>query len=143
MITLVAVSKNYVRRDGTVIHALRSTNVHVARGDFVAVIGPSGSGKSTLLSVLGGMLAPSEGKVQFNNESLYDIDIKKRARIRNTHIGFVFQNFNLVPWLTALENVQLPLCLSTIEPRTHRDRALELLNRFGSSSVLRWHACFP
>jgi putative ABC transport system ATP-binding protein len=131
MIELAEVSKNYVHRGGGVIHALRSANVHVERGDFVAVVGPSGSGKSTLLSVLGGMLAPSAGKVLLNNKSLYDMSIKERARIRNTQLGFLFQSFNLVPWLTALENVQLPLCLSNTEPKTRRGRAMELLNQFG------------
>lgn len=131
MIELAEVSKDYARRAGGTIHALHSTTIQVQSGEFVAVVGPSGSGKTTLLSILGGMLAPSTGKVLFSNESIYDLKVKQRARLRNREIGFVFQNFNLVPWLTALENVQLPLSLSKSNTKSHLDRALNLLEQFG------------
>jgi putative ABC transport system ATP-binding protein len=113
------------------VDALLPTSLAIANGEFVAVVGPSGSGKTTFLSLLGGMLAPSKGKVIFAGESLYDLSAARRARLRNERIGFVFQHFNLVPWLTALENVQLPLCLFGSEADVQRARAAELLARFG------------
>jgi putative ABC transport system ATP-binding protein len=97
----------------------------------VAIVGPSGSGKTTLLSMLGGMLAPSGGRVLFEGESLFEVSVARRARIRNERIGFVFQSFNLVPYLTALENVELPLCLFGSEADVQRTRAAALLARFG------------
>jgi putative ABC transport system ATP-binding protein len=81
--------------------------------------------------MLGGMLAPTTGRVILDGQSLYDIAVTERARIRNQSIGFVFQNFSLVPWLTALENVQLPLCLSGADSQIQQSRARELLTQFG------------
>ncbi len=130
MIKLDSVSKEYHRRSN-VIHALRPTSFEVAAGEFVAIIGPSGSGKTTLLSILGGMLAPSRGDVLINQHSLYSLSTKRRSRLRNEQMGFVFQSFNLVPWLSALENVQLPLSLYGADDACQRSRALELLERFG------------
>ena len=130
MIHLETVTKEYRRGDHTV-HALRATTLDVAAGDFVAVVGPSGSGKSTMLSMIGGMLAPTSGKVILNGESLYDQKVDRRCQIRNQQIGFVFQSFNLVPWLTAIENVQLPLSLYGTDKRQQRDRAISLLRKFG------------
>ncbi|MEM8681558.1 MAG: ABC transporter ATP-binding protein, partial [Planctomycetota bacterium] len=127
MIHLDNVCKQYRRGDQTV-HALRPTTVDVTRGDFVAVVGPSGSGKSTLLSMVGGMLAPTSGRILLDDVSIYDEPISARCRMRNQKIGFVFQSFNLVPWLTAVENVQLPLSLYG---RDDGSRAEELLARFG------------
>jgi len=131
MIELHSVSKQYTRR-GTAVDALRSATLEIPAGDYVALVGPSGSGKTTMLSVLGGMLAPTAGKVVLAGQSLYELAVAQRARLRNETIGFVFQHFNLVPWLSALENVQLPLSLypegTAAEQRT---RATELLDRFG------------
>ena len=83
--------------------------MEIARGDFVAIVGPSGSGKSTFLLMLGGMLSPASGRVLVDGVSLYDLDTEERAALRRKSIGFVFQTFNLIPYLTALENVQVPL----------------------------------
>jgi putative ABC transport system ATP-binding protein len=140
MLQLENVSKQYAAR-GTVqpaddaargrnVDALLPSSLRIAKGEFVAVVGPSGSGKTTLLSILGGMLAPSTGKVLFEGESLFDVSVAQRARLRNERIGFVFQHFNLVPWLTALENVQLPLCLFGSEGDVQRVRAMKLLTQF-------------
>ena len=130
MIELVNVNKQYTRRS-SLIDALCSTSLRINGGEFVAIVGPSGSGKTTLLSMLGGMLAPTSGKVILNGESLYDVPVSRRARIRNERIGFVFQGFNLVPWLSAIENVQLPLCLYGTDRHIQQTRANELLTRFG------------
>jgi putative ABC transport system ATP-binding protein len=130
LLRLDNVSKQYARRDGTVV-ALRPTTLEVAAGDFVAVVGPSGSGKTTLLSVLGGMLAPTVGKVWLEGRSVYDLSVSARTRLRRERIGFAFQAFNLVPYLTALENVQVPLYLAGLPPAKQRSRALALLERVG------------
>ena len=121
MIHLDNVCKQYQRGDQTV-HALHPTTVDVTSGEFVAVVGPSGSGKSTLLSMIGGMLAPTAGRMLLDDQSIYELKVAERSRIRNHKIGFVFQSFNLVPWLTAVENVELPLSLY---PRAEADRGHE------------------
>tara|TARA_R110002020_G_scaffold232366_2_gene443947 strand:- start:9304 stop:9987 length:684 start_codon:yes stop_codon:yes gene_type:complete len=130
MYQLQNVTKSYERR-GQTVTALNSANLDIADEDFVAIVGPSGSGKTTLLSVLGGMLAPSSGIVSLDGESLYDLSVEKRTAIRAQKIGFVFQTFNLIPWLTACENVQIPLLLAKKPADEQRERALEMLERVG------------
>jgi putative ABC transport system ATP-binding protein len=130
MLRLESVTKRYSRR-GQAVVALRPTTLDVAAGEFVAVVGPSGSGKSTLLSVMGGMLAPTAGKVWLGGQSLYDLSVSRRTRLRGQKVGFVFQTFNLVPYLTALENVQVPLYLAGVAPREQRRRSQALLERLG------------
>jgi putative ABC transport system ATP-binding protein len=130
MFRLQDAAKRYGRQ-GTEVVALAPTTLKIARGEFVAVIGASGSGKTTLLSMLGGMLAPSSGKVWLDNESLYDASVAERARIRQHRLGFVFQTFNLIPYLTALENVQVPLMLRGAPSAADEGRIVELLARVG------------
>jgi putative ABC transport system ATP-binding protein len=113
------------------VTALRPTSVTITTGEFVAVVGPSGSGKTTLLSILGGMLAPTAGRVWFEKLSLYDLSVAARTALRRQRIGFVFQTFNLVPYLTALENVQVPFYLAGLRPKEQRRRAGVLLERVG------------
>jgi putative ABC transport system ATP-binding protein len=127
---LETVSKSYVHR-GKTVAALDNASLEIASGDFVAVVGPSGSGKSTLLLVLGGMLSPSTGRVSHNGHSLYDLSPNARAELRRKKIGFVFQTFNLVPYLSALENVQIPLYLAGLDEATQKQRAAALLERVG------------
>src|SRR5918996_1151718 len=110
MFRLQDATKRYGHKDGQVV-ALAPTTLEIGPGEFVAVVGASGSGKTTLLSLLGGMLAPSSGKVWLGKELLYDMDVSARARVRQHNLGFVFQTFNLIPYLSALENVQIPLML--------------------------------
>ena len=124
------VTKNYNHRN-KVVTALNSATVHVPKGDYVSVVGPSGSGKSTLLLMLGGMLSPSQGRVFFDGQSLYDLTPDERAGIRRKNIGFVFQTFNLVPYLSAVENVQIPLFLAALNERDQQGRAVDLLERVG------------
>lgn len=127
---LESVSKSYVHR-GRTVAALDNASLEIATGDFVAVVGPSGSGKSTLLLVLGGMLSPSQGKVHLNVHSLYELSPNQRAELRRQKIGFVFQTFNLVPYLTALDNVQIPLFLAGLDEAAQKQRAAKLLERVG------------
>jgi putative ABC transport system ATP-binding protein len=132
MLRLEAVSKTFTRR-GSAVAALQPTTLEIAAGEYVAVVGPSGSGKTTLLSVLGGMLAPTSGKVVLDGRSVYDLSVRERTELRGRKIGFVFQTFNLVPYLSALENVQVPLYLSGLAPKEQRLRALAALERVGLS----------
>jgi putative ABC transport system ATP-binding protein len=130
MFQLKDVSKRYAHQGGEVT-ALRPTTLQISRGEFVAVVGPSGSGKTTLLSMLGGMLAPSSGQVWLDGQSMYEATATQRAQLRLRKIGFVFQTFNLVPYLSALENVQVPLMLSRSWSVEDQRRGLELLARVG------------
>ena len=130
MVRAENVTKRYQRRDGQVL-ALDDVSLEVAEGEFVGIMGPSGCGKSTLLLTLGCLIRPSEGKVWLNGRSVYDLTHEEAAALRLNTIGFVFQTFNLVPYLTALENVQIPLYLSDLAPAKQRERAKELLQKVG------------
>ena len=130
MLVMDSVSKKYQHR-GHTVNAMDEVTLEIPKGDFVSVVGPSGSGKSTLLLMLGGMLSPCAGRVWLGQDSLYDLDTEQRAKVRQDKIGFVFQTFNLVPYLTALENVQIPLYLAGLEETGQKAKAEELLNRVG------------
>ena len=108
MYQLKNVTKTYERR-GQTVNALHETSLTIGDNEFIALVGPSGSGKTTMLSLLGGMMAPTSGEVLFRGESLYDMTLTDRTNLRLKSLGFVFQSFNLVPWLSAIENVQVPL----------------------------------
>lgn len=111
MLKAIAVSRIFKRKHGTV-KALDNATLEIKEGEFVSIIGPSGSGKSTLLLALGGMSHPDQGSVQWNEQSIYDWDVSKRSQWRGTSVGFVFQSFNLVPYLTVFENVSVGLSLA-------------------------------
>ena len=130
MLKLESVTKNYNHR-ATPVMAMNDISLEIDQGDFVSVVGPSGSGKSTFLLILGGMLSPSSGRVFLESESVYDLSTEDRARLRGEKVGFVFQTFNLVPYLTALENVQVPLLLSGKDEASQIEKATELLKRVG------------
>jgi putative ABC transport system ATP-binding protein len=130
MLSMQNVTKVYEMHRQQVV-ALDDATLEIPEGDFVSLIGPSGSGKSSLLVMLGGMLSPTSGQVLLNGQSMYDLDADGRARMRKANIGFVFQTFNLIPYLSAQENVQIPLYLSGTDENDQRDRAAELLERVG------------
>ena len=123
MIDLENVSRVY-QRGADVIHALENVSLHVPRGRFVALMGPSGSGKSTLLNVLAGLDRPSSGEVTVAERRLNELSEDELAAFRAQTVGFVFQFFNLIPVLSALENVELPLLLTNL-PRADRRRRAE------------------
>ncbi|MFI4875146.1 MAG: ABC transporter ATP-binding protein [Blastopirellula sp. JB062] len=135
MIRLENVAKRYSRQ-GHTIEALNCESLSIDAGEYVAIVGPSGSGKTTLLSTLGGMLAPSTGRVLLNDVSLYEQTAAGRSAIRGTQMGFVFQTFNLIPYLTALQNVQIPLSLQGVAAAEQQARAAAILDRFGLSQRL-------
>jgi putative ABC transport system ATP-binding protein len=124
------VHKRYMQR-GRNVAALENVNLEIAAGQYVAVVGPSGSGKSTLLSVLGGMMSPTGGEVLLDGRSLYAMTARQRAHVRCRRFGFVFQTFHLIPYLSALENVQAPMMLAGLPPPRQREHATRLLERFG------------
>ena len=140
MFRLDNASKIYSRR-GSEVRALCAESLEIPAGSYVAIVGPSGSGKSTLLSMLGGMLSPTTGRVWLGNVSLYDLSVVERARLRREKIGFVFQTFNLVPYLTAVENVQIPLCLSGMPSDDQFAHAAALLERVGLVERLNHRPC--
>jgi putative ABC transport system ATP-binding protein len=117
--------------DGTSVEALRGVNLTVETGEFLAIVGPSGSGKSTLLHLLGAMDNPTRGEVRFNGRSLKGVSDSELTRLRCNEIGFIFQTFNLLPTLSALENVEIAMRIAGVGSIDRHSRALQLLQRVG------------
>jgi putative ABC transport system ATP-binding protein len=140
MLRMDCVSKKYLHR-GQTVTALDQASVTIQRGDFVSLVGPSGSGKSTLLLMLGGMLSPTSGEVYLDEQALYALSPNRRAELRKRKLGFVFQTFNLVSYLTALENVQVPLYLAGVAPAEQQEQAAALLDRLGLGQRLHHKPC--
>ncbi|MHB1134675.1 MAG: ABC transporter ATP-binding protein [Chloroflexota bacterium] len=130
LIEVVEVSKVY-QTDGGKVVPLQGANLKIAEGELVAIMGPSGSGKSTLLTIIGGLNPASEGKLLIDGLDVYALSSERRADFRHSYIGFVFQQLQLVSYLTAIENVMLPLAISKISPRERRRAAQAALERVG------------
>ena len=113
------------------VDALTGIDLEVDSGELVAIVGPSGSGKSTLMNLLGCLDTPSEGTYELGGELVGGVSRDQLAEIRNRRVGFVFQNFNLLPHISALENVELPMLFGGLSPKERRARATELLERVG------------
>jgi putative ABC transport system ATP-binding protein len=130
MIDLTAVTKTY---NGQIepVHALRGIDLRIDEGEFVAVMGPSGSGKSTLLTILGAMNPPTDGQVLIDGIDVYRLKAEKQADFRHEYVGFVFQQLQLLPYLTALENVLLVLAVARLPRAEKVARAREALARVG------------
>src|SRR5450631_4181571 len=129
MIQLVNVSKHY--GSNKVVHALRNVDLQIAQGERVAVMGPSGSGKSTLLNLVCGLDQPTSGSVRVEGVELAGLTDDARTRLRREKIGMIFQTFNLLPTLTAIENVALPLRLQGLSKKEGEDRATAMLSHVG------------
>jgi putative ABC transport system ATP-binding protein len=130
VVRTVGLTRRYKMGDAFV-DALRGVDLTIARGEFVALVGPSGSGKSTVLNLIGGLDRPTSGQVWINGIELSASDERTLTRHRRQHVGFVFQSFNLLPRLTAEENVALPLMFSGVPEKERRARARALLERVG------------
>ena len=116
---------------GEVVRALAGVSVEIARGEFVAILGTSGSGKSTLLNLFGGLDRPSDGEILFDGESLTPFSSRQMSRYRLRRVGMIFQSFNLIPTMTARQNVTLALAFAGVGRGSRRARASELLARVG------------
>lgn len=130
LVELCGVQKTY-NDSSAAIHALRGVDLSVDGGSFVALMGRSGCGKSTLLSILGAMSPPSKGTVCVDGIDVYSLDVERRADFRREYLGFVFQQLYLMPYLTALANVMLPLAATRIPEREQRDLARAALEDVG------------
>jgi putative ABC transport system ATP-binding protein len=126
--------KTYEGTEATRVEALKDVDLQVAKGEIVVIMGPSGSGKSTLLGLLGAMDTPSHGGVLLEGVDMSTLDDRQRTLLRRRRIGFIFQAFNLLPILTALENVALPLELDNVPAGTARERARQSLQRVGMAA---------
>ncbi len=124
-------------RDAFHVIALKDVDIEVHKGEFVALMGPSGSGKSTLLHLIAAMDRPSRGEILVLGQDLRALSDREIARWRNTHIGFVFQAFNLIPVLTALENVELPLKLTNLSKKERIEHAVTALKLVGLGDRLK------
>ena len=133
MIQIEDLTKTYVMGEETVT-ALDGVSLTIGRGESIAIIGPSGSGKSTLMNILGGLDRPSRGRYRFEGDEVARFSDDQLADFRNRRIGFVFQSFQLLPRLSALQNVELPMVYAGAAPRARRERAAELLERVGLGS---------
>ena len=116
---------------GESIHVLRNISLSVEKGEYIAIMGPSGSGKTTLMNIIGCLDTPSSGEYLLDGESVKGAGDNRLADIRNSKIGFVFQSFYLLPGLTALDNVSLPLVYANISKAERRERAAEALEKVG------------
>jgi putative ABC transport system ATP-binding protein len=130
LIHVRGLDKTY-RRGGEEIHVLQGLNLNVDKGDFVAFMGPSGSGKTTLLNLLGGLDVPSRGSIAVSGDEITHMSGNKLTEWRARHVGFIFQMYNLIPVLTAFQNVELPLLLTKLsksERRKHVETVLAIVN---------------
>jgi putative ABC transport system ATP-binding protein len=130
VIELRDVAKTY-RSGALEVEALRDINLSIEQGEFAAIVGPSGSGKSTLMHIIGCLDVPTSGQLILAGEDVADFDEDRLADVRNRYIGFVFQQFNLLAYMTAVRNVELPLVYSGIEPGERRELAMRALDLVG------------
>ena len=124
----IDVKREYVMGDN-IVRALKGVSISIARGEYVSIMGPSGSGKSTLFNMVGGLDKPSEGKVYIDEVDIAQLDAYELAWMRCRKIGYIFQTFNLIPVMTALENVMLPMIFAGLKTDEAQDKAREILER--------------
>jgi len=130
LLKLINVSKTY-QLDGVSIRALQSASLEIKQGEFIAIMGPSGSGKSTLMHLAGCLDTPTSGKVFLRGKDISHFSEEKLAQIRNEEIGFVFQSFNLIPRVSAINNVALPLIYAGKKDKERKKRARQVLKQVG------------
>lgn len=130
MIKLEGINKEYILGK-TKVKVLEDINININKGEFVGIVGQSGSGKSTLSNIIAGLLKPTGGKVEIEGRDIWSLGDRKISEFRNKTLGFVFQSFNLIPGMTALENVMLPLAYSKIKHKNRIEYAKEELLKVG------------
>ncbi len=139
LLKITNISKQYVM-DGVIFQALDDVSLTIKNGEFVAIMGPSGSGKSTLMHIIGCLDRPTSGKVYIEEHDIFTANDSELAEIRNRHIGFVFQQFNLLRRTSSLDNVMLPLIYARVMPRERKALAIEMLREVGLAEKM---ANFP
>ncbi len=132
LISLSKVTKHY-RRDAIDIPVLDNIDLDVGTGEFLALMGPSGSGKTTLLNLIAGIDKPNSGRIEIDGKNITGLNEKEIAKWRARHVGFIFQLYNLIPVLTAFENVELPLLLTSLSKKKRRDHVMTALSVVGLS----------
>lgn len=132
LIEIKSLDKNYIMGE-IEVPALKNIDLKIDKNEYVAIMGPSGSGKSTLMNILGCLDTPTSGKYLFNDVDVSSLDDDQLSAMRNKEIGFIFQTFNLLPKMSSLHNVELPLMYSGEHKNERRDRAIEALRRVGLS----------
>ena len=130
LIKLQDVSKFYQMGE-SVVKALNDINLEIKKGDFIAIIGPSGSGKSTMMNLVGALDLATKGDIYLSGKNIEHLEESELAQIRGKRIGFIFQTFNLIPTLTALENAALPMMFQGVSKEEREERAIELLKKVG------------
>lgn len=138
MVELRDVCKDYARGKEPV-PVLKHVNLQVQDGDYIAIMGPSGSGKTTLMNIIGCLDLPTSGSYFLKDEAVDSLSDNKLAEIRNKHIGFVFQNFYLLPKMTAVDNVALPLLYAGVKPKERKERAKEALRAVGLEERMNFY----
>lgn len=136
LIDIQNLKKDYLM-DSFQVAALRGINLQIQQNEFVAIMGPSGSGKSTLMNILGCLDIPTSGSYRFNQTDISHLNDDELSDIRNRHIGFIFQSFNLLPRMTALENVELPLMYAGIDKTRRRELSVQALEKVGLADRVR------
>lgn len=136
MISIKNVTKEY-RLGKSVVHALQGVDLEINQGEFVSICGPSGSGKTTLLNLIGCLDSPTTGEVLVMDNNVARLSDTALSKLRNTTIGFIFQSFNLIPVLTAYENVEYPLVMLGLSEKEKRERVLKMLGEVGLSNFIK------
>lgn len=130
IVRIEKISKQY-RQDSITVDALRDIDLDISKGEFLALVGPSGSGKTTLLNLIGGLDSPNQGKIWVGGEEIGSLSKQELSRLRLWKIGFIFQEYNLIPVLSALENVEYVMLLQNMSDAERREKALAVLQEVG------------
>jgi putative ABC transport system ATP-binding protein len=130
IIRVIDLHKYYVLK-GEIVKALKGINLEIYRGEYISILGPSGSGKTTLFNMIGGLDKPTKGKVYIEGIDIYSLPDRKLAYFRNRKLGYVFQTYNLIPYLTALDNVALPMVFAGVPRKERIEKAKKLLEAVG------------
>jgi len=136
MISIKNVTKEY-KLGKSVVHALQSINLEINQGEFVSICGPSGSGKTTLLNLIGCLDSPTTGEILVMNNNVAHLTDTALSKLRNSAIGFIFQTFNLIPVLTAYENVEYPLVILGLSEKEKKEKVLKMLGEVGLSNFIK------
>jgi len=136
ILNMINICKSYYIEDEE-FEVLHNINLKIHSGEFISILGPSGSGKSTMMNIIGCLDTPTSGKYILSGDDIFDLDEDDLADVRNKEIGFVFQNFQLLPRLSAIKNVELPLIYSGVSGKERKERALRMLENVGLGNKIK------